>query len=97
MRLCRLLVESELRRVERWHRVSAGLDLDVTLRDLLGVVEGMRVQERPEKLARDVLESELEMRVLKRGVVAGLVDRPREGVAPFGTRGGLVLGDDPLG
>ncbi len=77
--------------------VVTGLDLHVTLGDLLGVVERMRVQERPEKLARDVLECELEMCVLKRCVVAGLVDRPRERVTPFGSRGGLVLGDDPLG
>ena len=77
--------------------VLPALNLDVALRDLLGVVERVAVEERPEELPRDVLERELEVRVLERRVVAGLVDRARERVAPLGPRRGLVLGDDPLG
>ena len=83
-----------LRRAHRRYRVIAGLDLDVPLRDLLGVVERVAVQEAPEELPGDVLESKLEVRMLKRRVVAGLVDRLRERVAPVGFRRRLVLGDD---
>ena len=42
------------------------------LRGLLGVVEGVRVQERPHELPAHVLEAELEVRVLPDGVVAAL-------------------------
>ena len=40
------------------------------------------MQERPEELPRHVLERELEVRVLERGVVAGLVGRLGDPVAP---------------
>jgi len=52
------------------------LQLDVALARLLRVVKGVRVQERPHELARDVLEAELEVRVLVDRVMAG-VERQR--------------------
>jgi hypothetical protein len=65
------------------------------------------VEERPDELAADVLERELEVGVLERRVVPGEVDVPGEGVAagaaslPFGRVGDRVAsdlfrGDDPL-
>ena len=57
------------------------LHLDVALRGLLGVVEGVGVEERPDELTADVLERELEVGVLERRVVPGEVDVPGEGVA----------------
>ena len=65
------------------------------------------MEERPEELAADVLERELEVRVLERRVVPGEVDVPREGVAPGaaalllgrvgdGVAPDLLGGDDPL-
>ena len=93
----RPLEQLPLRDRHRRDREVALADLDVALRDLLGVVEGMGVEEAPEKLARDVLQRELEVRVLKGRVVAGVVDRAGDRVAAIGPRGGLVLRDDPLG
>ena len=83
------------------------LHLDVALRGLLGVVEGVGVEERPDELAADVLERELEVRVLERRVVPGEVHVPGQGVAPRAAAlplGGvgdrvardLLGGDDPL-
>jgi hypothetical protein len=43
---------------------------NVTLRLLFGVVEGMRVEEGPDKLAADVFQAEFEMRVLVDGVMS---------------------------
>ena len=76
---------------ERWPRDQPGLDLDVALADLLGVVEGVGVQERPERLAAHGLERELERRVLERGVVARLICAARDAV-PQGD-GGVVPRD----
>jgi hypothetical protein len=54
---------------ERRHECRAVLQLDVALARLLGVVERIRVEERPDELPRDVLEAELEMCVLVDGVM----------------------------
>jgi hypothetical protein len=43
---------------------------DVALALLFGIVEGMRVKKRPDKLSADIFQSELEMRVLINGVMA---------------------------
>ncbi len=51
------------------HHVAG--DLAVPLRDLLGVVEGVGVEERPDRQPRDVVEDEDEGGVLKRRVVPG--------------------------
>ncbi len=91
------LVQLPLGQRQGRHGVVAGHNLHVALGDLLGVVKRVRVQKGPEKLARDVLERELEMGVLKRGVVAGVVDRPRQRIASFRTPRSLVLRHDPLG
>ena len=91
------LVDLPLGRAHCWDRIRAGLDLDVALRDLLGVVEGVTVEESPQELPRDVLEGELKVRVLERRVVARLVDRARERVAALRPRGRLIFSDDPLG
>src|SRR5262249_51316948 len=88
------LVDLPRGRVHGRHGVVAGLDLDISLRDLLRVVEGMAVEKCPQKLTRYVLDGELEMGMLERRVVAGAVDRAGQSVAPVGTRGSLVLGDD---
>ena len=68
---------------------------------------GVGVEERPDELAADVLEGELEVRVLERRVVTGEVDVLRErvapGAAPFlllrvgdGVAPDLLRRDDPL-
>ena len=59
---------------------------DVALALLLGVVEGMGVQERPDELAADVFEAKLEVRVLIDGVVAGVERGGADG-------GALLFGD----
>ena len=46
------------------------VEAHVALALLLGIVEGMRVQERPDELAADIFEAEFEMRVLVDGVMA---------------------------
>ena len=45
------------------------VEADVPLALLLGIVERMRVKERPDELAADVFEAEFEVRVLINGVV----------------------------
>ena len=57
---------------ERRHVRPRLFELYVTLAGLLGVVERIRVQERPDELPRDVLEAELEVRVLVDRVVPGV-------------------------
>ena len=47
-------------------------EADVALALLLGVVERMRVQERPDELAADVFQAKFKVRVLVDGVVAGV-------------------------
>ena len=59
---------------------------DVALALLLGVIERMGVQERPDELAADVFEAKLEVRVLIDGVVTGV----KRGGAD---RGALLFGD----
>src|SRR5262249_31476559 len=76
------LVDLPRGRVHGRHGVVAGLDLDISLRDLLRVVEGMAVEKCPQKLTRYVLDGELEMGMLERRVVAGAVDRAGQSVAP---------------
>jgi len=66
LRQRRVLVQGARLAVERRDGVAAGSDLDVALRDLLGVVERVRVEERPDELPRDVLQRELEVGVLER-------------------------------
>ena len=70
------LVDVERLAADRRHERARLLQLDVALTRLLGVVERIRVQERPDELPRDVLETELEVRVLIDGVVTG-VERQR--------------------
>src|SRR5712692_7468783 len=48
------------------------IQADVALALLLGVVERVRVQERPNKLPANVLEAKLKVRVLINGVVAAV-------------------------
>jgi hypothetical protein len=47
----------------------SAIHADVALRLLFGIVEGMSVKERPDKLAADVFQAEFEMRVLVDGVM----------------------------
>ena len=61
---------------------------------LLGVVEGMRVQERPDELPAHVLEAELEVRVLVDRVVAPLEGEGADGLA---LGGGDLVGLDDAG
>src|SRR4029077_16957083 len=48
------------------------IQADVALALLLRIIEGMRVEEGPDELARDILEAELEMGVLVNGVMAAV-------------------------
>src|SRR5471032_1528033 len=73
--LDRLFVNGALGGTEVWRAGGRHVGLravqpDVTLALLLGVVEGMGVQERPQKLTADVLEAEFKMSVLVDSVMA---------------------------
>jgi hypothetical protein len=48
------------------------VEADVALALLLGIVEGMRVEERPDELAGNVFQAKFEMRVLVDGVMAAV-------------------------
>ena len=48
------------------------VEADVALALLLGIVERVRVEERPDELAADVFEAEFEMGVLEDGVMAAV-------------------------
>ena len=48
------------------------IQADIALALLLGIVEGMRVEERPDELAANVFEAEFEMGVLVDGVMAAV-------------------------
>ena len=48
------------------------IEADITLALLLGIVERMRVKERPDELAADIFEAEFEMSVLVDGVVTAV-------------------------
>ena len=48
------------------------IEADIALALLLGIVERMRVNERPDELAADVFEAEFEMRVVIDGVAAAV-------------------------
>ena len=77
----RLLVDVAGLAVERRNERARLVQLDVALTLLLGVVERVAVQERPDELPRDVLETELEVRVLVDGVVTALVGQPADVLA----------------
>jgi hypothetical protein len=62
------------------------IEADVALALLLGIVEGMGVEERPDELAADIFEAEFEMGVLIDGVMAA-VERGRADVET------LLVGD----
>ncbi len=63
------VVEEERRRRDVGLRA---IEADVTLALLLGIIEGVSVEERPDELAADIFEAELEMRVLVDGVMAAV-------------------------
>ena len=48
------------------------VEADVTLALLLGIVEGMGVEEGPDELAADIFEAEFEMGMLVDGVMAAV-------------------------
>ena len=48
------------------------IEADVALALLFGIVERMRVKKRPDELAADVFQAELEMGVLVDGVMAAI-------------------------
>ena len=50
----------------------SAIEADVALALLLGIIEGMRVEKRPDELAADVFEAEFEMSVLVDGMVAAV-------------------------
>ena len=65
------------------------IEADITLTLLLGIVERMRVKERPDELAADVFKAEFEMSVL--------VDRMVAAVEGGGTDVEALLVGDLLG
>ncbi len=71
---------------DRRHKRARLFQLHVALTGLLGVVERIRVQERPDELPGDVLEPELEIRVLIDRVVTGVKRQRADRVA-------LLVGD----
>ena len=81
-----LLVDVPGFAVERRHERPRLLQLHVALTRLLRVVERIGVQHAPHELARDVLEPELEVRVLEHRVVPTLEGEGSDGVA-------LLVGD----
>ena len=56
----------------RRHVSARAVHLHVALRLLLGVIERMRVQERPDELPAHVFQAEFEVCVLKNGVMPGV-------------------------
>ena len=54
------------------HISLGAVEADVALALLLGIVERMRVKERPDQLAADVFEAEFEMGVLVDGMVTAV-------------------------
>src|SRR5436305_648266 len=56
----------------RWDVRLRTIEAHITLALLLGIVERMRVKERPDELAGDILQAEFEMGVLKNGVMAAV-------------------------
>ena len=82
----RALVDVAGRAGDRRHERARLLQLHVALAGLLGVVERIRVQERPDELPRDVLEPELEVRVLIDRVMTGVERQRADRVA-------LLVGD----
>ncbi len=62
------------------------VEADVTLALLFGVIERVRVKERPDELAADIFEAEFEVRVLIHGVMATEVSGGADGDA-------LLVGD----
>ena len=89
----RALVDLERLAGERRHVRPRLLQFDVALARLLGVVEGIPVQDAPHELARDVFEAELEVGVLIDGVMACL-ERERADRVALAIRD-FVDGDDP--
>ena len=67
--LARGFVEEERRRRDVGLRP---VETNVTLALLLGIVERVSVEKRPDKLPADVLQAEFEMRMLIDGVVAAV-------------------------
>ena len=69
-----LFVDGAMSVVEKEGRVGdvglRAIEADVALTLLLGIVEGVGVEERPDELAADVFEAEFKMRVLVDGVMA---------------------------
>jgi hypothetical protein len=63
------LVEEER---DRWNVGLGAIEADVALALLLGIVEGMRVEKRPDELAADIFETKFEMGVLVDGVMAAI-------------------------
>ncbi len=57
----------------RWNICLCAVQAHVTLALLFRIVEGMRMQEGPDKLAADVLKAKFKMGVLIYGVVATIV------------------------
>ena len=79
----RALRRAEIRARRRNVRLRA-VQPHVALALLLGIVERMRVQERPDELPADVFEPEFEMRVLVDGVMpAEITFRRRSSRAAF--------------
>ncbi len=64
-----LLVEVE---IDGRHVGLRAVQANVALALLLGIVKGMRVEERPDELAADVFEAKFEMGVLIHGVMAAI-------------------------
>ena len=75
------LVDAESLARDGRHEGARFLQLHVPLARLLGVVERIGVQEGPHELPRDVLEPELEVRVLVDGVMPGVEGQRADGVA----------------
>ncbi len=93
----RLLEQLLRRRVTQLRdQRRAAADLHVALADLLGVVEGVGVEEGPERVARHAVDRELEVRVLVDGVVAGREDVLRQLVASVPGPGALLLFRQPV-
>src|SRR5579859_997936 len=60
---------------EKRNRRNVGLgavETDVALALLLGIIERVRVEKRPDELTADIFEAEFEMGVLVDGVVAAI-------------------------
>ncbi|GBD17730.1 hypothetical protein HRbin27_00216 [bacterium HR27] len=93
---CPVELRERLGQVRRHHGRTG--HLAIALRDLLGVVERVVMEERPDRQSRDTVEHEDEVRVLERRVMPGCeeVRVERRCALPAGSASGVAVAGEQL-